>query len=56
MNIVTKSGTNDYRGSFFELFRDKSMNAQTETEKRGATSTSRTTAATSSAAASAGRS
>jgi hypothetical protein len=35
MNIVTKSGTNDYRGSFFELFRDKSMNAQTETEKRG---------------------
>ena len=36
MNIVTKSGTNDYRGSFFELFRDKSMNAKTETEKRGA--------------------
>ena len=35
MNIVTKSGTNDYRGSFFELFRDKSMNAPTETEKRG---------------------
>ena len=36
MNIVTKSGTNDYRGSVFELFRDKSMNATTETEKRGA--------------------
>jgi hypothetical protein len=36
MNIVTKSGTNDYRGSVFELFRDKSMNAKTETEKRGA--------------------
>ena len=35
MNIVTKSGTNDYRGSVFELFRDKSMNAQTETERRG---------------------
>jgi hypothetical protein len=34
MNIVTKSGTNDYRGSFFELFRDKAMNARTETEKR----------------------
>jgi outer membrane receptor protein involved in Fe transport len=35
MNIVTKSGTNDYRGSFFEMFRDKSMNATTETERRG---------------------
>src|SRR3982751_1664523 len=35
MNIVTKSGTNDWRGSFFELFRDSSMNAKTETEKRG---------------------
>ena len=35
MNIVTKSGTNDMRGSFFELLRDKTMNATTETEKRG---------------------
>jgi len=33
MNIVTKSGTNNYSGSFFESFRDKSMNAKTETEK-----------------------
>ena len=27
MNIVTKSGTNTLRGSFFELFRDTAMNA-----------------------------
>jgi outer membrane receptor protein involved in Fe transport len=33
MNIVTKSGTNQYQGSWFSLFRDKSMNARTETEK-----------------------
>ena len=33
MNIVTKSGTNNCAGSFFESFRDKSMNARTETEK-----------------------
>src|SRR5712671_5716551 len=33
MNIVTKSGTNDPHGSWFTSVRDKSMNAQTETEK-----------------------
>ncbi len=32
MNIVTKSGTNQYQGSWFSLFRDKAMNARTETE------------------------
>jgi hypothetical protein len=32
MNVVTKSGTNQYQGTFFELFRDKAMNALSETE------------------------
>ncbi|MGB7218879.1 MAG: TonB-dependent receptor [Vicinamibacterales bacterium] len=36
MNIVTKSGTNLFSGSLFEFFRDRSMNAITETEKLGA--------------------
>jgi hypothetical protein len=33
MNVVTKSGTNQVQGTMFELFRDRSMNALTETEK-----------------------
>ena len=33
MNIVTKSGTNNFAGSGFLNFRDKSMNAETFTEK-----------------------
>ena len=33
LSVVTKSGTNNWSGSAFEAFRDKSMNALTETEK-----------------------
>ncbi|HET9706313.1 MAG TPA: TonB-dependent receptor [Vicinamibacterales bacterium] len=33
INVVTKSGTNTPRGSFFTLFRDDAMNAKTTTEK-----------------------
>ena len=33
MNIVTKSGTNDLRGSWFSLFRDDQLNARTESER-----------------------
>jgi hypothetical protein len=33
MNLVTKSGTNTLRGSWFTMFRDDTMNAITETER-----------------------
>jgi hypothetical protein len=33
LSVVTKSGTNLWSGSAFELFRDKSMNSLTQTEK-----------------------
>ncbi|HEU4890991.1 MAG TPA: TonB-dependent receptor [Vicinamibacterales bacterium] len=33
MNIVTKSGTNQMRGSWFTNFRDESLNSKTMTEK-----------------------
>jgi outer membrane receptor protein involved in Fe transport len=33
MNIVTKSGTNDLRGSWFTLLRDKSLNSRTFSEE-----------------------
>jgi hypothetical protein len=40
LSVVTKSGSNQPSGSFFELFRDKSMNALTESEKLAVAGTS----------------
>lgn len=34
LNVVTRSGTNSLRGSWFTLFRDDTLNAQTFTEKQ----------------------
>jgi hypothetical protein len=35
LNVVTKTGTNSFHGGAFEYFRDKKLNAETETEKIG---------------------
>ncbi len=32
LSVVTKTGTNDFSGSAYEFFRDKSLNAKTESE------------------------
>lgn len=34
LSVVTKTGTNDFRGSVYGFFRDKSLNTETETEKQ----------------------
>ncbi|HEY7289432.1 MAG TPA: TonB-dependent receptor [Vicinamibacterales bacterium] len=37
LNVVTKSGTNFWSGSFFELFRDTNLNSETKTEELSGT-------------------
>ena len=56
MNIVTKSGTNDFHGSWFTSMRDTSLNAKTQTEKTQQTPQGRVPAGISTAGRSAGRS
>lgn len=34
LTVVTKTGTNDFEGSAYEFYRDKSLNEKTETEKQ----------------------
>src|SRR5882724_1258689 len=35
LSVVTKTGTNDYLGSDYGFFRDKGLNSETESEKKG---------------------